>query len=251
MVATFFFSLTDRDRTGRANRQLGGILAFIAGATNAGGFLAVQRYTSHMTGIISSVGDDIAIGNRTMAIGGIAMVGCFMLGAICTTLLVNWARRRKLRGEYALSLMLEAWLLLLFGLIGAHLQSYRELFVPMTVLLLCFIMGLQNALITKISKAEIRTTHMTGVVTDLAIEIGRLLYVNRQDETIAPRVVADRQKLLIHLMMLMSFLSGAIVGAFGFRSIGFAATLPFATILMVLSAPPLILDTFHTSSADV
>ena len=36
-------------------------------------------------------------------------------------------------------------------------------------------MGLQNAIMTKISKAEIRTTHMTGVVTDIGIELGRLL----------------------------------------------------------------------------
>jgi len=38
--------------------------------------------------------------------------------------------------------------------------------------LLCFIMGLQNAVITKISHAEIRTTHVTGLVTDVGIELG-------------------------------------------------------------------------------
>ena len=36
--------------------------------------------------------------------------------------------------------------------------------------------GLQNALITKLSRAEIRTTHITGIVTDIGIELGKLLY---------------------------------------------------------------------------
>ena len=47
------------------------------------------------------------------------------------------------------------------------------------MLVLCYIMGLQNAVITKISNAEIRTTHITGLVTDLGIEIGKMLYLNR------------------------------------------------------------------------
>jgi len=34
--------------------------------------------------------------------------------------------------------------------------------VPATVMLLCFVMGLQNAVISKLSRAEIRTTHITA-----------------------------------------------------------------------------------------
>ncbi|MFX1764116.1 YoaK family protein [Paraburkholderia sp. A1RI-2L] len=47
------------------------------------------------------------------------------------------------------------------------------------VALLCYVMGVQNAMITKISRAERRTTHMTGIVTDLGIELGKGLYWNR------------------------------------------------------------------------
>ena len=45
--------LTDRHRTGASNRTLGLLLAFNAGAVNAGGFLVVHFYTSHMTGVVS------------------------------------------------------------------------------------------------------------------------------------------------------------------------------------------------------
>lgn len=219
------------------------MLAFIAGAINAGGFLAVQRYTSHMTGILSGIADDLILGQVALVFAGIASLVSFLCGAATTAVLINWARRRQLHGEFALSLMLEAALLLVFGLLGANLQLFNELFVPATVLLLCFIMGLQNAIVTKISKAEIRTTHMTGVITDLGIELGRLIYWNRtQEANVQHFVKADRDKLAIHMVILALFFSGGLVGAVAFKALGFAATVPVATLLMALAAPPLLKD---------
>src|SRR5690606_719134 len=119
------------------------------------------------------------IGGVGLALAGLVSLAAFIGGAITTTLLISWARRQKLRSKYALALLLEAMLLLVFGLVGANLTSFAYLLVPTAVLLLCFIMGLQNAIITKISQAEIRTTHMTGVITDLGIELGRLIYWNQ------------------------------------------------------------------------
>ena len=229
MPAQLLRRLTGRDRTLRANRQLGCLLAFVAGAVNAGGFLAVQRYTSHMTGIISSIADHLVLGAPWLALAALVSLAAFMAGAVTTTLLILWARRRAMHSEYALSLMLEAVLLLVFGLMGANLHLWTELLVPGTVLLLCFIMGLQNAVVTKISNAEIRTTHMTGVVTDLAIELGRLLYWNRDGAPpSALPVQANRERLVVLATLLTLFLIGSLVGAVAFQRIGFAATVPIA-----------------------
>lgn len=239
----FLHLLTNRDRTRRTNRQLGGLLAFVAGAINAGGFLAVRQYTSHMTGIVSAIADDVVLGNILLASAGLASLLAFISGAATTTILVNWARRRKLHGEFALSIMLEAILLLVFGVLGANLNVLIEVFVPTTVLLLCFIMGLQNAIVTKASKAEIRTTHMTGIVTDLGIELGRLIYWNRtQSANLAHFVQADRDKLKIHAGILALFTLGALVGTSSFKWIGFFSTLPIAAVLTVIALPPLLLD---------
>ena len=171
-------SLAGRRRTTAANRHLGFALAFVAGAINAGGFLAVQQYTSHMTGIVSAMADNIALGAYDLVLGGAGGLLSFLLGAACSAIMVNYSRRRRLHGEFALPLLLEAFLLLCFGLLGARLATVAGLFVPVTVMLLCFIMGLQNALITKLSKADIRTTHITGIVTDIGIELGKSLYWN-------------------------------------------------------------------------
>ena len=63
--------------------------------------------------------------------------------------------------------------------LGANLNLYLSLTVPTIALLLCFVMGLQNAIVTKASKAQIRTTHMTGVITDIGIEVGKLINWNK------------------------------------------------------------------------
>lgn len=248
MPAQMLRQLTGRQRTVRANRQLGGLLAFVAGAVNAGGFLAVQQYTSHMTGIISSVADHLVLGAPWLAMAALVSLLAFMAGAVTTTLLIHWARRRAMHGEYALPLMLEAGLLLLFGLMGANLHRWTEWLVPGTVLLLCFIMGLQNAIVTKISNAEIRTTHMTGVVTDLGIELGRLLYWNRDGASAsAPPVLANRERLTVLATLLAMFFLGSVMGAWVFQGIGFAATVPLAALLMLVALVPLLDDLTLTS----
>lgn len=235
--------LTGRTRTRRANRQLGAVLAFVAGGINAGGFLAVQRYTSHMTGIVSAVADDLVLGQLALALAGVVLVSAFVGGAIATAVLINWARRRQMHSEYALSLMLEALLLLAFGLLGAWLDANRTLLVPAAVLLLCFVMGLQNAIVTKVSNAEIRTTHLTGVLTDLGIELGRLAYWNRTPaHTAQHRVQADRGKLRTHGLIAGSFFAGALGGAFAFKGWGFVAAVPFALLLIAMALVPVLDD---------
>jgi len=243
MPTELFFSLTARHRQRRANVALGGVLAFVAGAINAGGFLAVHRYTSHMTGIVSGIADDFFLGETALAMAGVSSLLAFLAGAATTAALINWARRRDMQGEFAIALMLESALLVLFGIMGANLELLVDVFVPSTVLLLCFIMGLQNATVTKISNAEIRTTHVTGVVTDLGIELGRLLYWNKAPTPVGQQPVrADRRKLKVLSIILGMFFLGGLMGAWAFKKIGFSATLPIAALLMAMAAPPLLHD---------
>lgn len=239
----YLSGLTGSRRDRMANRQLGGLLAFVAGAVNAGGFLAIHRYTSHVTGVVSAMADDLAAGSLPLVLGGGALLGAFTSGAACTAVLVNWARRRRLHGLYAIPLLFEAALLLLFGVVGAGVSSTGVLLLPATALLLCFVMGLQNAMVTKMSGAELRTTHMTGIATDIGVELGRLFYWNRTaaHNEVHP-VKANRDRLLLHLTVLALFFVGGVVGALAFRAMGFAATLPLSVALAVVAGPALVDD---------
>ncbi|MFC3682783.1 YoaK family protein [Hydrogenophaga luteola] len=231
---------TALQRTPQADLKLGTVLAFVAGAANAGGFLAVGQYTSHMTGMLSALADNLVLGQFVLVGAGLVSVLAFLLGAMSTAWIVNWGMRLQLRSAYGLPLLLEAVLLLVFGLFGAVMSLWHTVFLPVTVVLLCYIMGLQNAVITKISQARIRTTHVTGLVTDLGIELGKLLYVNRHPDMQPVR--ADRERLRVHAQLVLSFLVGGIVGALGFKHLGYVSTLPLALALLLLVLRPLLDD---------
>ena len=104
-------------------------------------------------------------------------------------------------------------------------------------------MGLQNAIITKISHAEIRTTHVTGIVTDIGIELGKLLYWNRSTRRPdGPMVLGDRKKLKLLSSLIGMFFLGGLMGALGFRYVGFLFFLPLAAVLLILVGIPTVAD---------
>jgi uncharacterized membrane protein YoaK (UPF0700 family) len=242
MVTTYLRDLSGRSRTPRADRHLAHYLTFVAGAVNAGGFLIVGHYTSHMTGIVSATADNVALRDWAPVLFGAATVGAFLSGAAATAWLVNWGRRRNLDGLYAAPLAAEAVLLLAFGIVAPHLSRAATV-APGAVAALCFVMGLQNALVTKVSRAEIRTTHVTGMITDLGIELGKLLYWNRHavynDVTY---VRADRRKVLVLSTLTTTFFVGGVIGALAFGLMGALAAVPIAIVPLTIAAVPLVDD---------
>lgn len=240
MFIDYLIRLTAQRRTANANLHLGVMLAFIAGALNAGGFLAVGQYTSHMTGIVSSAADNLALGNIGLTVAAGLSLFSFTAGAATTAWLVNYARRSASRNVYSMPLRIEAALLLAFGIVGAGLRLHEVVSISLITLLLCFTMGLQNALVTKISNAEIRTTHITGLVTDIGIEIGKLIYWNRRRDISRQKVLANRNRLRVHAALASSFFVGGLVGAFGFKHAGFSAAIPLALPLIAMSLAPVL-----------
>ncbi|TCN32205.1 uncharacterized membrane protein YoaK (UPF0700 family) [Shinella granuli] len=239
----YFMRLADRDRSEEADTHLAYLLAFVAGGANAGGFMVVHQYTSHMSGIVSGMADSLVLGQIDIAVLGAGSLVAFVCGAATSAFAVNWARRRGLRSVYALPLAWEGILLLLFSIISSQAQQNTTHFTIQVILLLCYVMGLQNAVITKLSGARIRTTHVTGMVTDLGIEIGKLIYLNRDSTSeVHPRVRADRRKIRVLAQLIGQFFFGGLIGAWLFKTVGLPATLAFALPLLGISASPLICD---------
>ncbi len=172
----------------------------------------------------------------------LAMMVSFLSGAFVCTTLISLGQRRGMRSRYALALVLEAALMLVFGFMGHRLQEEIQFTLPLTVMLLCFIMGMHNTVTSIISGATVRSTHLTGTITDIGIELSRLSYVNVHQRHGRERIVANRQKLTLLLLILVAFTGGGILGALGFRHIGYKVTVPLACFLCFLAARPLILE---------
>jgi uncharacterized membrane protein YoaK (UPF0700 family) len=225
-------------RSRRHNLQLAGLLALNAGVLNSVGFVAVSVYTSHMTGLTATVADQLVLGGASLMLTGLLGLVAFVAGAATCALLFNWGRRRGLRGRYANVLVLEALLVLTFGLLADRLDwAYRE---QLFIAVLCFTMGMQNAIITKISDAQIRTTHVTGMITDIGIELGKLSYRHRSHDL--DPVVADPRKLAMLAILVGLFFIGGVLGALGYLEFGFVVVIPLALLLLAAAGAPLLSD---------
>lgn len=227
-------TLSGHRRSRKRDFVLATVLAAIAGAANAGGFFALGKYTSHMTGYISQLADGVAVLDFAVALVSVLAIGSFVSGAAFSTILINWARQHLLRQQYALPLALQGAFMLCFSWGGIFTGEVGRLF---SLACLCFIMGMQNATITKISNARIRTTHASGMVTDIGIEFGRAIFSG----VLRMRGVRpDWAKLRILATLVSAFLLGGVTGAVGYGHVGFFFSLPLAVILLGLSLPTLL-----------
>lgn len=235
-----FTHLADHKRVAAADFVLALILAAVAGAINAGGFIAIGRYTSHMTGYVSELADALALADWALVATGFGAIVCFVAGAALSAALINWARRHTRWSQYALPLSLESVLLFGFGVLGIAFGGAGA-FSLVAAPLLCFLMGLQNATITKISGARMRTTHITGLVTDIGIEIGKGLYRNRDSQIPCDRDVrADCKKLKLLVAIVGCFFGGGLAGALGFGRAGYGFAIPLALVLAACAAPSFV-----------
>ncbi|MDO4878127.1 MAG: YoaK family protein [Neisseria sp.] len=217
-------------------RSLGYVMAGLAGAINAGGFFAVSSYTSHVSGAMSGAADMAFLGNWHGVAVALTGVICFTLGAAHSSWTILWAKRQRFRSGYGLSMWLESLYLLIFGLLGVALSHYGSILAPPTLLLLCFIMGMHNTVITILSGGGIRSTHMTGTVTDLGIELSKVLYYRRSDNPRLPAVNIDKPKMKLLAGLLLAFLAGGLVGVWGYHYLGYHFTLPVAALLFWFGA---------------
>ena len=221
------------DERGEAvDLRLACTLAAVAGALNTAVFRAVGFFAANMTGNVSSLSDRLASGDLELAAAFLSIVLAFIGGAAVSTLLVDAGRRRRQRGVYAFIILVEAVLL---GLLGCgELWLPPIVRGPLLVVGVSFLMGLQNAVATRISGARVRTTHVSGMSTDIGIALGTLIDVARGRE---PRASAegDRARLGLHAITLVSFCAGGVAGAILYGALGAAMLLLVAALLLILA----------------
>ncbi|WP_428412721.1 YoaK family protein [Pararhizobium sp.] len=203
-------------RNERIDLNLACTLAGIAGALNASAFYSVGFFAANMTGNVSVLSDHFAIGQWSSSLFYLTIVIAFIVGAGVSTLLINAGRRRSIHGIYAYSILTEAILLMALGFADLWLLGTWR--VPVLVLGLAFLMGLQNAVVTMISDARVRTTHVSGMATDIGIELGIAfdILLGREHESDAAH---NRSKLRLHLFTISAFLLGGVAGVVLYRAI--------------------------------
>ncbi|MEP0155263.1 YoaK family protein [Pseudophaeobacter sp.] len=215
-------------RTSNIDLVLAGLLSSIAGALNAVGFLIAGSFTANMTGNISAFADHLANGAIPIALSFLGLVAAFIWGAAIAALAIQAGERRQLRSVYALAIAAEAIILLLVG--TALTKSAATEHETFLVIVLSFVMGLQNAVTTMISQARVRTTHVSGMATDIGIELAALVGGDKSRREATP-------KLWLHSLTLACFAVGGLCGALLFQLVGSWLFMITATLLLLIAVP--------------
>lgn len=219
-----------------AFRRLGYLMAFLGGAINAGGFFAVQHYTSHMSGEMANIADALYLGHWKSALTSFLMVLSFIFGAAHSSWTILWAKRQRFRSSFGLSMWLEAIYMLAFGLLATLLNEFGDTYLlwSPTVMTLCFIMGMHNTVMTILSNGVVRSTHMTGFTTDIGIELSKMLYYSRSNNPKLPDVTVNRPRVKLFCGVMVSFVLGGYLGAVGVHAIGYQFVWPVAVVLFAI-----------------
>lgn len=184
----------------------GGVLAFIAGIVNAVGFLGYHHQgITHLTGTTTLLGIALATLNISAALRLLAFIGSFLAGAILSGFIIQDATL-SLNRRYGVALALES--LLLFA--SVPLLQHGHFLGDCLASSAC---GLQNAMASTFSGAVIRTTHVSGIFTDLGIFIGHWIR----------RLPVDFRRLRLWFMLIFAFGAGGTVGTLLFARFNYHA----------------------------
>lgn len=223
---------SENTRTFNTDIRLACTLAAVAGALNTAAFETVGFFSANMTGNVSSLSDHLAKANLHVGLFFLLIVLLFIAGSSVSTLIINSGRRRQIRGIYAINILLEGVALLVLGVIESWF-SFSQSGV-LLVLSLSFLMGLQNAVVTRISNARVRTTHVSGTATDIGIELAMLFDVLRRKESTkdAPLYI---ERLKLHFFTVMAFLLGGVLGILLLNALSYKLLILIGVMLSVLA----------------
>ncbi|MCM5530646.1 YoaK family protein [Parasegetibacter sp. NRK P23] len=210
-------------RTFRHNLRIASLLSFVAGMVNVAGFLAIGRLTTNVTGHFAFLIDEVFRLEFWAGLVYFLYIFFFFLGSFVSNFLIEIVSRRDLSFAFAVPASIEAMLLLFIGIWG----DAEPLNANVIAFSLLFSMGLQNSLVTTISNSSVRTTHLTGLFTDLGIELSQLFFYKSTDQ---------RHKLLISIKLRLTIISffflGGVAGGISYSKVGLI-TLCIASTLLI------------------
>lgn len=212
------------------------LLGFQAGFLNAFGVLSCGRYVSHVTGFGTQIG--IALGSRNFIFAA-ELVGfplSFIAGAFSNSVLTGVRLEKGKVPCYTVVTGILPFLLFIlfafgaygaFGMFGEMLIRARDFAL---LFLLSFICGMQNGCFATLTKGSIRTTHLTGISTDIGTDLARMWLGELKE----PERTLTRQTNISRVMTFCFFGLGSIISVLASQHSGYhALAVPLLTSFIV------------------
>jgi len=188
-----------------------GCLTFLAGAMNVAAILLFSTTITHHTGNISKAAIAFGSGDMNALWALLGYMGLFSIGSVISGFLF-YERTQGMKIMYTL-------LPITFGIV---LYTTLKLTTNENILLqaISFGMGLQNGTFIKIRGILVRTTHMTGYLTDAAFSLGAVLRGN----------IHELWRFLWYFFSILIFFIGGIVATLLVSRIGIRTLSVLATV---------------------
>jgi len=215
-----------KSRTYKHNLQIATFLSFVAGIVNVTGFLAIKQLTTNVTGHFALFIFDVSKFEFWKGTIYFLYIFFFLVGSFLSSFLIENYRENKKLNVFVLPTVIESVILLSIALAS----NLAEITYPDVIAcLLLFAMGIQNSFVTKISNTIVRTTHLTGLFTDLGIELSQLLF---------PKLHPNREKIKatikLRVFIILFFFGGGLFGGFLYSRVDLKLnTLIFGAIILL------------------
>ncbi len=214
-----------KSRTLIHNLKLASLLSFVAGIVNVSGFFSVKQLTTNVTGHFAFFADEVIKKNFNEASVFLIYILSFFIGAFVSNLLIEAVQKINTRYINIIPVTFEIVILITIAFLGHRTIIQNANLIACSLL---FAMGLQNALVTSISNSVVRTTHLTGLFTDLGIELSQLFYYRKQEQ-----VKRLKSVIKLRLAIISFFFIGCIVGGYSYFAFGILSLLLAATCLVI------------------
>ncbi len=200
-----------KTRTLKHNLRIATILSFVAGTVNVTGFLFFGQLTTNVTGHFALFINDLANFNFWKGAKYFIYILSFLTGSFMSSFLIERFRENKKMNVFVLPTIIECFILFSIALLSNLIEIK---FPDIIVCLLLFAMGLQNSFVTKISNAVVRTTHLTGLFTDLGIELSQLFFPATH-----PNTKKLKATIKLRIYIILSFFTGGLVGGYFYSEV--------------------------------
>ncbi|WP_408096599.1 YoaK family protein [Peredibacter sp. HCB2-198] len=213
------------------------LLSFKAGYLNAAGFLATGKFVSHVTGFGTQMGVSLAHEDYYFGAELLIIPLAFIFGSMIPSLILD---RNYDEGKIPPYPMVQFLITMLLGVIfflgtsgwfGDFSTPSDDLHDIILIGLLCFVCGMKNGLTTWATYGKIRTTHLTGLATDIGLHLPKLFRGGHKSRFPEPRRVNT-----VRLATFVSFSIGSLVAAFIFPNFGYSGFIfPFVLSVGLLA----------------
>jgi uncharacterized membrane protein YoaK (UPF0700 family) len=216
-----------KNRTFVHNLRLATLLSLVAGIVNITGVLALKTLTTNVTGHFAFFAEAFLKENYAAAFTFFVFTIFFLIGSFTSNFLAELVLKKHLHLAHVVPILVEMLVLISVGFYGvpSNLESYSGKVMAFALL---FAMGIQNSLVTKISQSTVRTTHLTGLFTDLGIELSQLFFYKKPEE-----VKRLRANIYLRLSIIAFFFIGCVLGGIMYLQIQMRTLFVAAFILLL------------------